>query len=332
MITFNKYPYLIAEAGVAHFGSMTKALELLNAAIDANCDAFKIQVFSADNLFANEAKGWKKRLKDRVLKVEEIIKISKICDESNIDFIITPHDEFILPYLKDINIKALKIGSGEVGNLPFISKCLDYCDHLIYSTGLSNIKDIDNVVEIAKSKKKELSILHCNTSYPTNDNEVNLSVLKDFSNRYENCHIGYSDHTPDHLACINSICFGAKIIERHITLEKNIPNAQDWKVASLPNELKQLRKSLNRTFDQIGLHEKFVTESAKENIFWACKSPYLKKNVKKDEILTYDCYEMKRPFTGTRFEDINFENKYSFIEGMPSGSPIELSSLKSVTN
>ncbi len=332
MITFNKYPYLIAEAGVAHFGSMTKAIELLNAAIDANCDAFKIQVFSADNLFANEAKGWKKRLKDRVLKVEEIIKISKLCDESNIDFIITPHDDYILPYLKNINIKALKIGSGEVGNLPFISKCLDYCDHLIYSTGLSNIKDIDNVVEIAKSKKKELSILHCNTSYPTNDNEVNLSVLKDFSNRYENCHIGYSDHTPDHLACINSICFGAKIIERHITLEKNIPNAQDWKVASLPSELKQLRKSLNRTFDQIGLYEKFVTESAKENIFWACKSPYLKKDVKKDEILTYDCYEMKRPFTGTRFEDINFENKYSFIEGMSSGSPIELSSLKSVIN
>ncbi len=328
MITINEYPYLIAEAGVAHFGSMAKALDLLKSAVDAKCDAFKIQVFSADILFANEARGWKKRLKDRVLKIEEIIQISKLCEEANIDFIITPHDEYILPHLNDIKIKALKIGSGEVGNLLFISKCLDYCDHLIYSTGLSDIKDIDNIVALAKSKNKELSILHCNTSYPTKDNEVNLSVIKEFSKKYKNCKIGYSDHTPDHLACINSICFGAKIIERHITLEKNIPNAQDWKVASLPDELKELRKSLNRAYDQIGFHEKVVTESAKENIYWACKSPYLKRNVKKDEFLTIDCYEMKRPFTGTRFEDINNENEYIFSEEMSSGSPINLSSLK----
>lgn len=154
MINFQKYPYLIAEAGVAHFGSMVKALDLLKASVEANCDAFKIQVFSAETLFANEAKGWKKRLKDRVLKIQEIKELSRLCEESKIDFIITPHDEYILPYLKEINIKALKIGSGEVGNLSFISKCFDYCDHLIYSTGLSEISDIDNVVKLAKSKKR----------------------------------------------------------------------------------------------------------------------------------------------------------------------------------
>ncbi len=328
MIKNQKYPYLIAEAGVAHFGSMRKALDLLKAAVEANCDAFKIQVFSADTLFANEAKGWKKRLKDRVLKIEEIIELSKLCEESKIDFIITPHDEYILPYLKDINIKALKIGSGEVGNLPFISKCFDYCDHLIYSTGLSNITDIDNVIDIAKSKEKDLSILHCNTSYPTKDIEVNLSVIKKFSELYKEYTIGYSDHTPDHLACINSICFGAKIIERHITLEKDIPNAQDWKVASLPNELKELRVSLNRTFNQIGSNEKFVTDSAKENIFWACKSPYLKEAVKKGEILIRKNFEMKRPFTGTKYEDIDPQKKYIFCDNLPAGSAINIENLK----
>ena len=328
MINLQKYPYLIAEAGVAHFGSMEKALDLLKASVEANCDAFKIQVFSAETLFANEAKGWKNRLKDRVLKIEEIKELSRICEESKIDFIITPHDEYILPYLKEINIKALKIGSGEVGNLSFISKCFDYCDHLIYSTGLSEISDIDNVAELAKSKKKTLSILHCNTSYPTKDDEVNLSVIKKFAETYKKYTIGYSDHTPDHLACINSVCFGAKIIERHITLEKNIPNAQDWKVASLPHELKELRISLNRAFTQIGSNEKFVTDSAKENIFWACKSPYLKEAVKKGEILISTNFEMKRPFTGTKYEDIDPQKDYIFNENLPAGSAISLKNLK----
>lgn len=330
MINIKNYPYLIAEAGVAHFGSLEKAIKLLNASLEAKCDAFKIQVFNVDNLFANNAKGWKDRLKDRVLNINEIKKISKICEQNKIDFIITPHDDHILPFLKDINIKAIKIGSGEVGNLSFISKCFDCCDHLIYSTGLSEIEDINNVVDIAKSKKKDLSILHCNTAYPTKDKDVNLSVIEDLILKYPKNIIGYSDHTQDHLACLNSICFGARIIERHITLEKNIPNAQDWRVSSLPDELKELRLSLNRTYDQIGSKRKSITASAKENIFWACKSPYLIKNVYKGEKLTTNHYVMKRPFTGTKFEDIQqLGNNYIFNQNLSSGSELKLTYLSS---
>ena len=124
MITIKKKPYLIAEAGVSHFGSFEKAKTLLKAAIDSESDAFKIQVFNTDRLFADDAKGWKDRLKDRILSIDEIVNLSKLCDENNIDFIITPHDEYIFPHLKDIKIKALKIGSGEVGNLDFISVVL----------------------------------------------------------------------------------------------------------------------------------------------------------------------------------------------------------------
>lgn len=331
MISFRKYPYLIAEAGVSHFGSLEKAIKLLNSSIEANCDAFKIQVFNTDLLYANNAKGWKNRLKDRTLSINEIKKLSYLCEENKIDFIITPHDEFILPYLKEINIKAIKIGSGEVGNLSFISKCFDYCDHLIYSTGLSEIKDINDVVEIANSKKKELSILHCNTAYPTRDKDVNLSVIKELILKYPQNIIGYSDHTHDHIACLNSICFGARIIERHITLEKNIPNAQDWKVASLPNELKELRSAINRTYEQIGSSQKNITDSAKENIFWACKSPYLTKKVSKGEKLTNHHFEMKRPFTGIKFEDIKkLEGKYFFNKNLSKGIGINLSNLSPI--
>ena len=304
LITIKNRPYLIAEAGVAHFGSFEKALELFKMSKDANCDAFKIQAFDADTLYANEANGWKERLRDRVLSIDEIKKLSDLCIKNKIDFIITPHDASILPYLDQIDIKAIKIGSGEAGNYDFIEDCFEFTDQLIYSTGLSTIEDIDKVNKIAINKGKNLSILHCNTSYPTDDTDVNLSVIGKFNSLYPNCTIGYSDHTPDHFACISAIAAGAKIIERHITLEKNIPNAQDWKVSSLPSELKILRQDLDRAYTQFGNEEKYITNAAKKNIFWACKSPYACANLNEGEIINKDSYEMKRPFTGTKLEDI----------------------------
>lgn len=328
MLNIDNFPYLIAEAGVAHFGSFNNAKKLLEAAIEARCNAFKIQVFDTERLFAEEAKGWKERLKDRVLKVEEIKKLSELCSENNIDFIITPHDDFIFKYLNHIKISAIKIGSGEVGNLDFISRCFDLTDYLILSTGLSSIGDIDKVVKIGKKKSKEFAILHCNTAYPTDDNEVNLSVINQFKKKYPNNLIGYSDHTQDHLACIGAVFNGAKIIERHITLEKNIPNAQDWKVSSLPNELKDLRSQINRAFTQVGCPTKKITESAKKNIYWACKSPYLIRAVKKGEELSEEKFIMQRPFSGTNLKDIfKFNKKVFFKENLKKGDPIQVDKL-----
>ena len=325
LITIKNRPYLIAEAGVAHFGSFEKALELFKMSIEANCDAFKIQAFDADTLYANDAKGWRERLRDRVLSRDEIKKLSDLCINNNIDFIITPHDVSILPFLDQIEIKAIKIGSGEAGNYDFIEHCFEFTDHIIYSTGLSTIEDINNVNQIARKKRKNLSILHCNTSYPTDDNDVNLAVIGKFKSLYPNCLIGYSDHTPDHFACVSAIASGAKIIERHITLEKNIPNAQDWKVSSLPSELKILRKDLDRAYTQLGNEEKYITNAAKENIYWACKSPYASANLDKGEILNKEAYEMKRPYTGTKLEDIKkFENIGKLNKKIKYGEKISL--------
>ena len=314
MINITEKPYLIAEVGVAHFGSFEKASQFLNVALEAKCDAFKIQVFDVNDLFANDANGWKERLKNRVLTIEEIRRLSDMCQDNNIDFIITPHDESIFPYLNSIKVNALKIGSGEVGNTGFISKCFDFTDHVIYSTGLSNFEDIDEVQKISQLKLKKLSILHCNTSYPTKDEDVNLSVIPEFISRYKDSLIGYSDHTIDHLACINAVALGARIIERHITLEKNIPNAQDWKVSSLPEELKTLRRNLDRTYLQLGKEFKFVTASAKKNIYWACKSPYLRFSVKKGQKLSQDSLVMKRPFSGTKMQDIFLDGYNTFLK------------------
>ena len=117
---------------------------------------------------------------------------------------------------------------------------------------------------------------------------------------------------------------GAKIIERHITLERNIPNAQDWKVSSLPNELKKdLRKQIDRAHVQIGNPKKIVTNSAKDNIYWACKSPYLKKSVTQGEELKLETVSMKRPFTGTKIEDILILNKkVTFKKNLDKGTAV----------
>ena len=154
---------------------------------------------------------------------------------------------------------------------------------------------------------------------------MNLSVIGKFKSLYPDCLIGYSDHTPDHFACVSAIAAGAKIIERHITLEKNIPNAQDWKVSSLPSELKILRKDLDRAYTQFGNEEKYVTNAAKENIYWACKSPYASAKLDKGDILNKEAYEMKRPFTGTKLEDIKkFENIGKFNKKIKNGEKISI--------
>ena len=146
-------PYLIAEAGVALW-PFNSAIKLLDAAVNAKCDAFKIQSYNVDNLLANNKGGWKERLKDRTLNSEQIHQLSKECQKKNIDFIITPHDDSQLDIIKDLNLKTIKIGSGEAGNYKFLEKCFEYCENIIYSTGLQR-KDIEKAINIAKINTKE---------------------------------------------------------------------------------------------------------------------------------------------------------------------------------
>ena len=122
--------------------------------------------------------------------------------------------------------------------------------------------------------------------------------------KYPEIEIGYSDHSTDELACIGAVYLGATIIERHITLRRDIPNAQDWKVSSMPNELKKLRVNIDRAAVQIGKKGKTITQSAMANIEWACKSPYYNDNYKKGTLLKEDMFKMKRPYTGMNYETI----------------------------
>ena len=296
-------PYLIAEAGVAHFGSLEKALAMLQAAVEAKCDAFKLQHYNVNNLFANDASGWKKRLKGRTLKKEELKVVKDICEENRIDFMLTLHDNHDLELVDELGLNTLKIGSGEAGNLIFIKECMEKVEKIIYSTGLSCEKDIDDVVQLGKDCKTEVAILHCNTSYPTPENDVNLNRIRYLIEKYRGTEIGYSDHTINHIACIGAVIMGATIIERHITLEKNIPDAQDWKVSSTPEELIKLRRSIDSAIEMRGTENINISESASQNITWAKKSPYLKKRLEKGSKIRKDDIVMKRPFTGIEYND-----------------------------
>lgn len=302
-ITRNQ-PYLIAEAGVAHFGSLEMALKMLNAAIKAKCDAFKLQHYNVNNLFANDASGWKIRLKGRTLKKDELNVIKDRCKQSGIDFLLTLHDNQDFELVNELELNTLKIGSGEAGNLMFIKECMERVDRVIYSTGLSCEEDIDNVVKLGIETNTEVAIMHCNTSYPTPEEDVNLNRIRYLLKKYKEAEIGYSDHTTNHLACIGAVVMGATIIERHITLEKDIPNAQDWKVSSTPEELKQLRQDLDMAIKLRGQEKIEITTSARENIIWAKKSPYFNNIVEKGAVIKESDIAMKRPFTGKSYSDI----------------------------
>jgi N-acetylneuraminate synthase/N,N'-diacetyllegionaminate synthase len=175
---------------------------------------------------------------------------------------------------------------------------------LIYSTGLSTLSDIANVYDLANNSGVKLTLLHCNTSYPTPTSDVNLSRITELKSLFPTASVGYSDHTINHHACIGAVFLGATIIERHITLEKDIPNAQDWKVSSLPHELCELRSQLNHSYHLCGDHSISITPSSQQNISWALKSPYINTEVRKGDIISQSMFTMKRPYTGTSFQDI----------------------------
>ena len=321
------YPYLIAEAGVAHFGSIRSAMSLLEASIAANADCFKIQVFHPDSLFANDASGWCSRLKSRTLSYTEIREIHDKCLAHGIDFLLTLHDSSHFDLYESLHLKTIKLGSGEAGNIPFITDCLTRCEHLIFSTGLSTVADIQAVYDLAIAKGVRLTLLHCNTAYPTPPSDVNLSRITSLSSLFPMASIGYSDHTPNHDACIGAVFLGASMIERHITLEKDIPDAQDWKVSSLPHELIELRSRLNSASLLRGNTEIAISPSASQNRYWALKSPYINTIGSQGQLLSSTMLTMKRPYNGTTYLDIQpFIGNKPLAVNLQPNDPITISS------
>jgi len=290
--------FVIAEAGVSHFGDFEKALRLVDMAVEAKADAVKFQVFDIDQMIAAESPEWKERLADRALPYEDFKQIQDYCTHKGIIFFATAHDGQSLAFLNSINVPVFKIGSGELNNIGYLSQAAGYGRPVIYSTGMHTLDDVRRGLEaMVGAGNRDIAVLHCVTQYPTPPEEVNLRAMDTLAAEFS-CVVGYSDHTEGHVIPLAAVARGAKIIEKHITLEFNIPNAQDWKVSCGPDDLADFVAEIRRIEAALGHAAKLPGEAEARNQAWASKSLVTTRAIVAGTALDHSMLIAKRPGTG----------------------------------
>ncbi len=290
--------FIIAEAGVAHFGDVDLARQLVELAAKAAADAFKIQFFDVDVLIAKSAAEWRSRLRPRNLTLKQCRELKDLCDEKGLLFMSTAHDETRIPWLLELDVPAIKVGSGERNNPEFLTKLASLGKPMIVSTGMYGEPDVQEAVDAcAAGRCRQLALLHCATSYPTPDGEVNLAAMDRLKAIFPGP-VGYSDHTVDGMAVLAAVARGAAIIEKHITILRDVPNAHDWKVSAGPDTFPQLVADIRRVASMIGHGRKEAAPCEHDGAKWALKSLVVAQDLPAGHRLTPDDLVAKRPGGG----------------------------------
>ena len=305
---------IIAEAGVNHNGDFENAKKLILAAANAGADYVKFQTFKADKLVSKDAKKaeyQKANLKeDRDTQYEMLKKLEmseawhfdliKYANECGIKFLSTGFDEGSIDFLDSLNIDLFKVPSGEITNKPYLEHIAKKGKPIVISTGMSNLQEIKDAVDVIKNHQidnNKITILHCNTEYPTPMQDVNLLAMKTIQNEI-GVQVGYSDHTLGIEVPIAAVALGAVLIEKHFTLDKNLPGPDH--IASLnPDELKSMVQAIRNIEIAIsGNGIKAPTESEINNIAIARKSIHITNDLPSGHIITESDLIALRPGDG----------------------------------
>lgn len=291
--------YVIAEAGVSHFGSVDKAFALVDLAVSARADAVKFQHFHSDRLVGESSPDWLRRLRSRELSDADMLRVAEHCRKSDITFICTAHEEVALDFLdKEIGVPAFKIGSGEVENWPYIANVARRGKPVILSTGMYTIDLIDTALEVlGENGCREAAVLHCVTAYPADPATINLDTMRQIAGRFAGP-VGYSDHTSGTTVALAAVALGAKVIEKHITLDFNVPDAQDWKVSCGPADLAAFVADVRTVESALGGGPRRLSEIEEQSILWARKSLTAARDIACGETIDADMLTSLRPGDG----------------------------------
>lgn len=305
---------IIAEAGVNHNGSLENAFKLIDAAVDAGVDYVKFQTFKSENLVSKSAKKADYQIQNtgnstdsqyEMLKKLELSHknhelLIDYCKQKNIQFFSTAFDLDSLQYLKDIGLDLVKIPSGEITNLPYLRKAAQLFNKVILSTGMCTMEDIQAAIDVFLAEgisKENITILHCNTEYPTPMKDVNLKAMLSIQQEF-GTDIGYSDHTLGIEVPVAAVALGASVIEKHFTLD-NTMEGPDHAASLEPLQLKEMVKAIRNIEKAIsGDGLKKPSESEMKNMGIARKSIVAATPISKGEIFTEENLTIKRPGTG----------------------------------
>lgn len=289
--------YIIAEAGVNHNGSLSKAKKLIDIAVKAKADAVKFQTFKAENIIvpkgpkakyhiettgSNKSLSWFNLLKSQEISLSMHKELIKYCKKKKITFLSTAYDKDSATLLDKLKIHAFKIASTDNDNYPFISFLKKFKKPIILSTAMSTFEEVKFAYQLLKKFNfKKFSIMQCTGNYPTKIENTNLNVIDQYK-KYFKCPIGFSDHTEGSTAAICAVAKGVKIIEKHFTISKKL-NGPDHRMSLEPKELIEYIKSIRIAEKSLGMTDKKILLSEEENKKKLKKSLVAKKFIKKGQ-------------------------------------------------
>lgn len=304
--------YIIAEAGVNHNGSLELAFQLIEAAREAGADAVKFQSFKADKLVSSKAEKaeYQKQttearesqyemIKKLELSLDDHYKLIEYCKKVGIQFLSSPFDLDSIDLLDELRLDIFKIPSGEIINLPYLRKIGKLNKNVILSTGMCDLGEIEDALDVLVENGTDINkitVLQCNTEYPTPYEDVNLNAMLTIKNSF-GVKVGYSDHTQGIEVPIAAVALGAEVIEKHFTLDKNM-EGPDHKASLVPNELKEMVFAIRNIEKSLGSGIKKASKSELKNKPIARKSLVAVKEIKKGELFTEENVGIKRPGNG----------------------------------
>ncbi|MEQ8523515.1 N-acetylneuraminate synthase [Gracilimonas sp.] len=317
-----EHVYIIAEAGVNHNGDLQKAIELIEVATQAGVDVVKFQSFKADKLVSKTAKKAKYQsqnigdgdesqynmLKSLELSEEDHTVLIKECEKRGIQFLSTAFDVDGIDFLDDLGMPFFKSPSGEITNYPYLKRLAEKRKPVILSTGMADMQEVKNAIEVLLKHgltKKDITVLHCNTEYPTPMEDVNLKAMNTIAKEL-GVRVGYSDHTLGIEVPVAAVAMGACVIEKHFTLDRNLPGP-DHRASLEPDELKDMVKAIKNIEKAIsGSGEKEPSRSEKKNKTVARKSIHTTRSMKAGEAIKEKDIIALRP--GDGISPMDWEN------------------------
>lgn len=314
----NDHVIIIAEAGVNHNADETLAKEMVLAAREAGADYVKFQTAVPELVISSvapkaayqkEQTGDGESQLDMCRKlhfpIDFYVELKNFCLEAGIGFLSTPFDLVSLRFLIELGMDYIKVPSGEITNLPFLREVATSRIPVILSTGMSTLPEVERALKVLEipdvsgkdaDPRSHITVLHCNTQYPTPYSDVNLRAMPVMGKKL-GVKFGYSDHTPGIEVPIGAVALGACVIEKHFTMSRSLPGP-DHKASLEPDELRKMVESIRHIQEALGSENKVVTDSERDNIAVARKSLVAARDIRKGETFTYENIAVKRPGNG----------------------------------
>lgn len=301
--------YFVAEIGVNHNGSVALAKKLIDAAKNSGADCVKFQSFKASKLAkqdtpkveyqkngVDKGESHLEMLSRLQLDESEMSEIYSYCKQQHIDFISTPYDVDSAKSLFDMGCRVFKTASADIVDLRLHRYLADNAETVVISVGMATLGEIESVLSLYQKSSAELILLHCISNYPCSDDSVNMKVMKTLQTAFGK-QVGFSDHTVGSVAAVLAVSFGAGFIEKHFTLDKDLPGP-DHAASSTPSEFFNLVKNCIRAKTMLGGSEKLIQSEELAMRSVSRKSVYATKSITKGEIITSDQLDAIRPGGG----------------------------------